>query len=253
MRKVKVMYEGKEIEVELPQGYLSPDEVSTGYVAKAATEQIVTDRLARAMRTAKKELLEDEEFRTEALTAWNIKPGDKGTGKATPAEIDAALKEYERTTHAPILKENEALKGRIGSLTRSQLHAQILAEAAAVGVAKHYLKPVGNSKTPAIIGMFEPQFGFDEQIGDWLVRGADGKSYAVSGEANAAHPYKGVKHFFTDLSKDPDARSFFEAAQSGAGVQTGGAGGSQKVIAHGDAKAFGENAADILAGKVAVQ
>lgn len=250
MAKVKVMIEGKETEVELPQGYLGPDEIKASYVAKDAVTQIVEDRIGRYAKNAKKELLADEEFRTEALAAWNIKPGDKGKGSATPAEIDAALKEFERTTHAPILKERDALKERIGTLTRSQLHAQIIAEATAAGVDRKFLKPLPGSKVPAIIGMVEHNFGFDEQINDHLVRTPDGKSWAVSGEAGAAHPYKGVKHFFADFAKDPEFRGFLEPQQQGAGLQGTGNNGGKPTVSRSDARAMGQHAQKILDGEV---
>ncbi len=250
MAKVKVMVEGKETEVELPTGYLSPDEVKAGFVAKDAVTQIVEDRIGRYAKNAKKELLEDKEFQTEALTAWNVKPGEKG-GKATPAEIEAALQEQERTKITPALKLVEDLKGKIGSLTRSQLHSQIIAEATAAGVHRQFMKPLPGSKMPAIIGMIEQHFGFDETVNDWLVRNADGKSFAVSGEAGAAHPYKGVKHFFSDFVKDPDFRGFLEAPQKGAGLEKGGAGGTT-TVSRADARAMGENAEKILKGEVTV-
>lgn len=250
MAKVKVMVEGKETEVELPAGYLSPDEIKTGFVAKDAVTQIVEDRIGRYAKNAKKELLEDAEFQKEALSAWNIKPGEKG-GKATPAEIEAALQEVERTKVAPALKQVEELKGKIGSLTRSQLHSQIIAEATAAGVQRQFLKPLPGSKVPAIIGMIEQHFGFDEAVNDWLVRNPDGKSFAVSGEAGAAHPYKGVKHFFADFAKDPDFRGFLEAPQKGAGLEKGGAGGTT-TVSRSDPRAMGEAADKILKGEVTV-
>lgn len=254
MAKVKVTVEGKETEVELPAGYLSPDEIKASFVAKDAVTQIVEDRIGRYAKNAKKELLADEEFRAEALALWNIKPGEKG-GKATPAEIEEALKEQERTKILPLTQERDGYKERIGSLTRSQLHSQILAEATAAGVQRHYLKPLPNSKVPAIIGIVENNFAFDEANNDWLVRSSDGKSFAVSGEAGAAHPYKGVKHFFADFAKDPDFRGFLEAPQGGAGLEKvrGGDDTGTRKIAQGDAVAFGENAVDILSGKVTVQ
>lgn len=249
MAKVKVMVEGKETEVELPAGYLSPDEVRAGFVSKEAASQLVEDRIGRYAKKAKQELLDDEEFRKEALTTWNIKPGEKGTGKATPAEIEEALKEMERTKVTPALKLVDELKGKIGTLTRSQLHSQIIAEATAAGVQRQFLKPLPGSKVPAIIGMIDQHFGFDETVNDWLVRNADGKSFAVSGEAGAAHPYKGVKHFFADFAKDPDFRGFLEAPQKGAGLEKGGAGGTT-TVSRSDARAVGENAEKILKGEV---
>lgn len=250
MAKVKVMVEGKETEVELPAGFLGPVEIQAGFVAKDAVTQIVEDRLGRYATNAKKELLANQEFKVEALASWNIKPGEKG-GKATPAEIEEALKEMERTKLTPALKLNEELKGQIGSLTRSQLHSQILAEATAAGVQRHYLKPLPGSKVPAIIGMVENNFGFDETNKDWLVRAADGKSFAVSGEAGAAHPYKGVKHFFADFAKDPDFRAFIEAPQGGAGLEKGGSGG-KVTVSRSDPRAMGAAADKILTGEVTV-
>jgi len=254
MAKAKVMYEGKEIEVELPAGYLSPDEAKASMIAKDAVESIVSDRLVRHTKSVKKELLQDEEFRTEALTAWNVKPGEKGKGSATSAEeIEAAIKEADRTRYQPLQKENDTLKGKLTALTRSQLHAQIVAEAAAAGVKKAYLKPLPGTKVPAIVGMIEQHFGFDDEVSDWLVRNPDGKSFAVSGESGAPHPYKGVRHFFTDFSKDPEFRDFLEPAQKGAGVQSGDNKGGGRVISATDAHAFGENAEGILKGDVTVQ
>lgn len=250
MAKVKVMVEGKETEVELPAGYLGPDEIKASYVAKDAVTQIVEDRIGRYAKNAKKELLADEEFKAEAIAAWDIKPGAKG-GKATPAEIEEALKEMERTKINPLTQERDGLKERIGSLTRSQLHSQIIAEASAAGVQRHYLKPLPGSKVPAIIGMVEQNFGFDETNNDWLVRSTDGKSFAVSGEAGAAHPYKGVKHFFADFAKDPDFRAFIEAPQGGAGLEKGGSGG-KATVSRSDPKALGAAADKILKGEVTV-
>lgn len=247
MAKVKVMVEGKEVEVELPQGYLSPDEVKTSYVAKDAVTQIVEDRIGRYAKNAKKELLEDADFRTEALAAWNIKPGDK-SGKATPAEIEEALKEYERTQVAPLKKDLEAYKGKVGQLTTAQLHAQIIAEATAVGVKRDFLKPLPGSGAPAIIGMVAGNFGLDENTNDWLVRTPDGKSYQVSGEPGAPHPYKGVKHFFADFAKDPNFRGFLEDQQKGADHQQGG--GGKATVSRSDPRAMGANAEKILKGEV---
>lgn len=254
MAKVTVTHEGKEIEVELPAGYLSPDEAAATMVAKTAVEQIVSDRLARHTKSVKTNLLQDEEFRTEALTAWNIKPGEKGKGSATPAEIEQAIQEAERTRFKPLQTENETLKGKLAKLTQSQLEAQIVAHAAAVGVKKAYLTPLPGRKVPAIVGLVKDQFGYDEELSDWLVRNEDGKSFAVSGESGAPHPYKGVQHFFTDFSKNPEFREFLEPAQQGANHKGADkSSGNGKVIARGDAEAFGDNVDGILDGSVTVQ
>jgi hypothetical protein len=141
---------------------------------------------------------------------------------------------------------------RVAALTKSRLHAQLLAEANAAGVAKQYLKPLPGSKQPAIVGLFEQNFGYDEQLDEWLVRNPDGKTWAVSGEANAAHPYKGVKHFIADLSKDPEMRSFFEPQQKGAGLDKSGM-GDAKVVSRDDPHAFGKAADKILSGEVTLQ
>lgn len=254
MAKVKVMHEGAEIEVDLPAGYLSPDEAAATMVAKTAVEQIVSDRLARHTKSVKKDLLQDEDFRTEALSSWNIKPGEKGKGSATPAEIEQAIQEAERTRFKPLQTENETLKGKLTKLTQSQLEAQIVAHAAAVGVKKAYLAPLPGRKVPAIVGLVKDQFGYDEELSDWLVRNEDGKSFAVSGESGASHPYKGVQHFFTDFSKNPEFREFLDPPQKGAGVKGGDQkGGGGRVISSNDAQAFGDNAEAILKGEVTVQ
>lgn len=250
MAKVKVTVEGKEVEVDLPQGYLSPDEVKAGYVSKEAASQLVEDRIGRYAKKAKQELLEDAEFRTEALAAWNVQPGGKGGNSATPAEIEEALKEYERTRLVPLQKDLDSYKGKVQTLTRSQLHAQIIAEATAAGVHRQFLKPLPGSKTPAIIGMVENNFGFDEQNNDWLVRSADGKSYQVSGDTGAPHPYKGVKHFFADFAKDPDFRGMLEDRQGGADLKKPGDGSGKLTVSRSDPRAMGLHAEKIATGEV---
>ncbi len=253
MAKVKVQHEGKEIGVDLPAGFLSPEDAKATMIPKAAVEDIVSDRLARHTKSVKKDLLQDEAFRTEALAAWDIKPGESGKGKATPAEIDAALKELERTQLIPLRQENETLKGRVTGLTRSQLHAQIVQHAIDAGVKKPHLKPLPGTKEPAIVGIVERNFAFDEKTGEWLLRGSDGTSFALSGESGAPHPYKGVKHFFADFAKDPDFRDYFDPAQKGAEVKGGGGGsGGRLTVSRSDPRAMGANAEKIIKGEVDV-
>lgn len=258
-KKVKVQHAGQEIEVELPDDFLTPDE-ARGRFTQEHLDRVITDRLARFGRSMRKELLADEEFRTEALAAWqiNVNPDDKKKGNGTPPEeaIQNALKEFERTRLAPLEKEKATLASELESMREHQLHSDILSGATGIGFKKPYLKPLPGSQTPAVVAMVKAAFGYDPERKAWFAKSADGKSFAISMKPDpaAGHPYKGVQEFFTELANDPEYRDYLESPQSGANLSDRRTtSGGQKVISANDPEAFGREAENIFKGTTIVE
>lgn len=256
-KKAKVMHNGSEIEVELPDEFLTPEE-ARGRITQQQFDAALEDRFKRFSRSMKKDLLADDEFKAEAMKAWDLEPptpGQKGKSGTPPEQAIAdALKEFERTRLNPVMQELEKAKAENDRMRVQGLHAEILQYAHDVGFDEKFTKPLAGGK-PAVVAMLEPLFGFDAERGAHLVRSADGKGFAISSNPNpkAGHPYKGVADLFAEIAKDPEYRPYLKAAQKGAGADGSRSTGSQKVISRDDPEAFGREAENILKGTTVVE
>lgn len=139
------------------------------------------------------ELLQDDEFKTEALDSWGVKPGGENNQGDLTERLAAERQKWEQQHLTPLQSELQKTTGRITNLLRGKLHADIVSAAAQVGIKDEFLKPVGPKKVPLIINMLEPFFAHDNESDSWLV--AEGDGFAFASKPSAEKTYKDVFEF----------------------------------------------------------
>jgi hypothetical protein len=231
-KKAKVQFNGAEVEVELPDGWLSPEEADT-MLPKAIMATEVARAVTQAVKTGgyvkPDDLLGDDDFKAKALAAWKVQ--NPGKGAPTGAELEQLQRDWTAQHVKPVTDERDALKDRVSRLLSRSLHSSILEAARAAGVKDAYLRlPTGApaDAVPPIVSMFGSLFGYDEKTDAHYVR--SGESFAYSGKPTAENPFKGVGEWFTEWSASKDNAEFLvDPRQRGPGLgdaPRGGAGGT---------------------------
>jgi len=210
--------EGKEqeIEVPLPDGYLTSEEVSAGYVNKDAVDGIVKDRLDRDRISQRKHLLADDEFVGEIIQVHNLKKAGEGDPEAGE-QIERAKKAWETEHVQPLKDDNDALKIRVGKLLNERLHGEIIGAAAEAGVKPAMLKRQAGGDA-MIVSMIKSLFRYDEKSDTFAVIEGEGLRYSPN--ATEARPYAGPEEFLQDWAKAKENADFLAPQrQDGAGLK----------------------------------
>lgn len=235
-KKIKIkLQDGTEQEVDLPEGYLSPEEVAEHYMPKS-TFRVELNRRLKGKMTAD-EFLANDELKQKALQAWGISVDDSGKAKLTADQLAAAKKQWELAELAPI---NEKLTKTSERLTKTQakiLEASIL-RAAAGRVHESLLKPPAAGAKIPFMAMLESAFGFNDELDDYFVKGTDGFEFAPSKKPENGRPYKGVDEFVDEWVANEANKPFVVSTrQGGAGLNGEGHGrtGANITISKADA------------------
>lgn len=177
---------------------LTQDQLKETYVPKASLPK----RIDRAKAAARTELLQDDQFKAEALQAWQVTPADNNGGTSDVAErLKAERTKWDNEILKPVQDTIASLTQKVGSLQRSTLHSQILSHAAEVGVAEELLKPIGPKKQPMILNMVEAYFDLDEKTENFFVKG-DGDDFEFTKNPQNGSPYMGVGEFMAEWAKN---------------------------------------------------
>lgn len=228
-----------ELEVELPEGFISEEQINDNYVPKGHHNA----EMAKLRREAKglvspDDVLEDEEFRERALGAWGIDPEGQGDApRLTEERVQAIREEAVRKRVKPLEEERDNLRTEVEGLRRQQLTSAILTAASGV-VKEGLLKSPTKGAAPPIVNMLAPYFDYDPETGQWAVREGDGFRY--SGEPSETEPYMGPEEFLASWADDEaNADWVRDTRQRGPGAkddrETGG-GGGVVTISHSDAQ-----------------
>lgn len=146
---------------------------------------------------------------------------DPGTMAATIQEATTKKRtEWETTELKPVQTKVQELETENETLLQKQLHSQILAAAAAVGVEKTLLKAPNRNSPPPIVSMLESAFGYDTDTKQFYVLSDDGEGFAFSDKPTEEHPYKDPAEFLELWAANKDNAKFIEVtAQRGPNLQ----------------------------------
>lgn len=200
--KVSVGGQEQDIETEVSAGdgvsLLTGDQLRDGYVPKATLGK----RIDRAKAATRTELLQDDQFKAEALTAWKVTPQDPNDPGVDIAErLKTERTRWETEFLKPVQEKVTNLSAKVTTLQKGTLHSQILAAAHEVGVADELLKPIGPKRQPMILSMVETYFDMDENSENWYVQGPN-DDFEFSKNPVAGNPYMGVSEFMADWAKN---------------------------------------------------
>lgn len=250
--KVKVTIDGVEREVEVGN-LVDPgsDEFKTQYVLKAVHDhEMGRQRKEAAALKDPAKLLEDDEFKGKALSAWGIDPS--GKAKLTAEQLQEVRESVTKQQVTPLQEQLAKAKGAIDRLRRKELEGQIL-EAARGVVRDEFLTRPTPLARPLIVSMLEEQFGFDEESDGWAVKKAQGEGYEYAAKPEHGRPWMGPAEFLAGWAiKDP-AKPFLRDQRQkipGAGQPPANRGGT--TISQQDEAGFLDNLKDIATGKVSV-
>lgn len=215
--KLKVQHEGHEIEVEVADEVLSAAVADT-HVPKTFMASEMKRRLATATKNLvdPEDILGDDQFKERALKEWGV----SGKGKLDDEAVAKIRKNLEDTLVVPLKTEKEKLAERLGKLSKSQLHLEIVNAAREAGVKKEWLTPPSAGLPAPIIAMTESFFGQSADHGDgWFLR--DGDSFAYAKEPKPNQPYKPVSEFISEFVSDASRAPTFLAEPQKVGPNNG--------------------------------
>jgi len=253
VKKLKVQYEGKEVEVDVPDDTILPSEAGQ-FVTKEFMQAEMAKRISQAKRGMvdpddhTDTLLADAEFKTKAMATWGVVPGK---AKVSDEEIAKIRESIEKDKLQPLQKEVGELKGQLTSLYEGARDLQILEAARSAGVNEMWLTaPVEGQKAP-IINVLAPYFGQSSDHGNgWFLKDKDGFAYAKTPTASA--PFKTIAEFVPEfVGHETRSKTFLDDKRQR--VQGGKAPAATPqapgTVNKKDPLEFGRNLAEIASGK----
>lgn len=189
MATVTVQHEGKDIQVELPAGYLSPDEVKAGYVSRETlkTTHVLKEDFDRRFQewVPREKAAEDEKIVQSVLSKHKPK---------ADVDVEAAKAEWRKA-------ELEPVTGELGTL-REQLRNSAIREA-----AKQYFKEdFLNNPFASVESKFADKFAFDAKLGYVVAKEGDG--FVAAMEPKPGRPYADPAEYFARLAKQPEYKTY---------------------------------------------
>lgn len=232
METIKVkLADGTEVEVpveNLPEtipGFVSESDLANKYVLKTVhNREFASLRKQSEGMVNPDEILDDDEFRKNAMAAWGIDPDGQAAEsaermkEAVAAEVNRQRQQWERRELQPVITERDSLQTRTATLMKKDRARAILEAANDAGVKEQWRKRNALTGTAPIVAMLESNFDFDEESGGWYLRGEDGQ-FVIGAKGG----YKTPTEFFEDWGNDENVRNeFFEdARQRGPGTPGG--------------------------------
>jgi len=221
--KIKVNINGETHEVEqsdlsLPEGvsFISPDNVPEGYYTKDAMESKIQDRVGRAKRNAKSELLDDEDFQKQVLARKNILLDEDGKPKGLKPEVD--VEQVKKQTAQQISSEWEEKLNKTQSELqniKSGKKAGDILRAANGMFQEQYVKSFTGNDDPFVVNQFGKFFDVDEN-GNTALLDDSGEGFAIDGQGNHITPDK-----YFEKNKDKFSDLLQDKRQKGSGFQNG--------------------------------
>lgn len=220
--KMKVTIEGKDVEIDVPAGFMSEADVKQSYMPTVVFEDELKRRTASIVNKQREEirqqLLQDDEFKAQASETWGLKQKEAELQKTAAETVERQRKEWEKTQLEPLNQKLTKTQGQAERLLRSKLAADILSAASEAGVAKALLKPVAPGQLPAIVNLVSSAFKYDEQTDSFYVVKADGE-FAWASNPTQDHRFKDVSEFLKEWATDKGNAMFVEdTRQRGAGI-----------------------------------
>lgn len=261
MAKAKLVIDGAEKEVDLPEGYLAPDEVKANYMPKSGFEAELARRSESITNKKLADLEGDDEFFNKLIEKRGVKIADPTKeNKLTTDQLKDAQAQWEKKHLEPLKKQLEEKDQRITKFQSSSLNAEIMQAAAAAGINPALLKsPVAGQPAP-FVAMIRELFGYDDKTGGWYVRKGDSFEFSSTPSEDNG-PYKRVSEFVKEWAGDKENKAFIvDRRQGGAELGAGGkdtpivtATGGRHVISRADAADLGKyKAAKAAAEKAGV-
>lgn len=200
--KVKAKVDGEEKEVEVDDSVALPADQVTHRI-----EDAVTKRLNRQAKSLRGELLKDDDFVNEVLTAKGIDP--KTLKGLSADEVARLQEEWRKKEVGPLTEKLTAAEKRLQARQAKQLKADLVNALVKAGV-----KP---TKAERIAEYEATRFGLDEETDDFAVREGDGFAYAS--KMSPKNKYKGITEFAEEWAADPANADFIEPkGQRGPGL-----------------------------------
>lgn len=227
MPKITVQHEGNDIEVELPKGYVGPDEIAANYKPKKDFEGM-ENRLRKKVESEiqssyRQTLLEDSEFVGQVLTASGVPLDEDGNvaipeGGMSAEEMQKQLKAqteqqkalWEKQQLDPMKKsleqftsENQALKKRI-------LLSELAEGARTSGVTDAKFEPFpGQGPETAPVYAAASLFDWDKENGQWALKGSDG-SFVINPDGTPDRPYVDPASYWGRQKEEKHFKEWFK-------------------------------------------
>lgn len=203
--------DGTEIEIPLPDNYVTMDEIKKTFVPKA-TFDVELGRRANSIADEKVKgererlLNEDEEFKKAAFDKWGVSDQQKATAKSIAEAQERARREVETKQVTPLAAQLEAERKKNAQLLEAQRNGKIVQAAVDAGISKALLKEAGGK--PIIANMLGDQFGYDEKTGEFFVKSGD--TFAYSNTPTAERPFMSIGEFMKNWALDKANEQFVE-------------------------------------------
>lgn len=227
-----------EMEVELPEGYLSPEEVKAGYMPKAIFQAELGNRVQSIIRgegyVKPDDLYGDEDFKKNALEKWqvNVAPDEAMAAKERAEAIEQARATWTAQHLTPLEKKQAEAAQRIERLLQRDLFAQIERAASEVGVQESLRKSPVDGQAPPIVHMLAQYFGYDEKTDGWAVKRTDENGqpgFVYSAKPTDKRPYADVTEFMQNWAADEANKQFVvDQRQRGPQMQGDGPKGERR-------------------------
>lgn len=211
---VEVGDETREVEVELPDGYLTPDEIRESYVPKATIES----RISRAVkgRYTIDEVVEDDGLLGQIATTAEDRLRERLQVGGEKPDLTKYEESWRQRELKPVSEELESAKGEIQTLRAARLSADVNEAAVDLGVKK--------SQLPLLAPFYRERVQWSDEYGDWFIVGKDGEFELGSPQRGA--PYLTIGEDLERKARSGDYEDWFDGkGRTGPDYQGGKGGG----------------------------
>lgn len=253
MKKIKAKYQGNDVEVEVPDEVILPEEAGN-YITKEFMTAEIAKRIAQAKRGLvdpaefRESVLGEDDFKAKALAAWGVVPGK---GRVSDEEISKLKATLEKEAVEPLAKKLSEREAELNKLYTRDRDLQILEAARAAGVMEMWLTPPVEGQPAPIINVLAPYFGQSPDHGNgWFLKDKDTFAYAKN--PSQAAPFKTVAEFVPEfVSAESRSKTFLaDTRQRVPSGKTPSAPQTPGTVNKRDPIAFGQQLEAIASGKV---
>lgn len=188
-----------EVEVELPDGYLTPDEIREGYVPKATIESRI-NRAVRGRYTID-ELVENEDLLTQVAQSAEDRLREFLKIEGEKPDVTKLQETWRQQEVKPLKEQMETMQGEVAKLRQARLSADVSEAAVQLGVKKSHM--------PLLTPFYKERVAWSDEYGDWFIIGSDGE-FEYSASPHEGAPYLTIAEDLDRRARSGDYEDWFD-------------------------------------------
>lgn len=191
--------ESREVEVELPDGYLTPDEVRKNWVPVSRLEERVAK--AKNGRYTVDELLENEDLLARVASSKEDWFRERLKIEGEKPDMTKLQETWRQQELKPVSEQLEQVKTEVQKLRSARLSADVSEAAMELGVKKSHVQLLGP--------YYEKRVAWSDEHGDWFIVDGNGE-FEYSAKPHEGSPYLTIGEDLERKARSGDYEDWFD-------------------------------------------